>query len=71
MMAGNAEDYLAHIDLDPCVIINCASLHCRKRFAVGKGFAAEVVIGQEGIVFFFCSQACYLRDVPTECCPRA
>ena len=70
-MTANAAEYLAHTDLDPSTVLNCASLACRERFVVAKGFAAELVVRQQGVVIFFCSQAWHLREVPTKHCGSA
>jgi hypothetical protein len=40
-------------------------------FVVAKGFAADLVVGQQGVVIFFCSQACHLREVPAKHCGSA
>jgi hypothetical protein len=71
MTAGDAAQYLPHMGLDPMRVVTCPAPTCPNTFALVDGFAIEAIVGERVSIVFFCSPACYLNEVPVDCCARA
>ena len=71
MTMADASQYLPHMGLDPMRVVACAAPTCPHTFALVDGFAIEAIVGDRVSVVFFCSPACYLNEVPVDCCARA
>ena len=71
MTVTDTAQYLRHMGLDPTLVVTCAAFTCRNTFALADGFAIEAIVGNDVSVIFFCSGACYLNEVPVDCCARA
>jgi hypothetical protein len=70
-MTADASQYLPHMGLDPMSVVTCATPTCPHTFALANGFAIEAMVGNRVSIIFFCSSACYLNEVPVDCCARA
>jgi hypothetical protein len=71
MTIGDASRYLPHMGLEPTRVVACATPTCQHTFAVVDGFAIEAIVRDKVSIVFFCSPACYLNEVPVDCCARA
>jgi hypothetical protein len=71
MRTTNASKYLPQMGLDPLTMVSCAAAKCETSFVLVSGFAIEAFVGKEASIAFFCSAACFLHEVPVNCCARA
>ena len=71
MRTINASKYLPQMGVDPLTVVGCAAAKCEICFALVSGFAIEATVGEEASIAFYCSAACFLDEVPVNCCARA
>jgi hypothetical protein len=71
MTTTDASKYLPHMGLNPSKVVGCAAPECQNSFALVNAFPVEVIVGERVSIAFFCSAACYLNEVPLNCCARA
>ena len=71
MITTDALRYLPQMGLDPSRVVGCAGAKCQNSFALANGFAVEAIIAEKFSIAFFCSAACYLNEIPSNCLARA
>jgi len=71
MIITDASKCLLQLGLDPLKVVGCAAEQCQSSFALVNGFVIEAIVGDEASIAFFCSPACYLNEIPVDCCARA
>ena len=71
MIFTAASKYLPHLGVDPLTVVGCAAAKCQSSFALVNGFGIEAFFGEDASIAFFCSAACFLNEVPMNCCARA
>ena len=70
-MTTHASKYLPHMGLDPRTVVYCAGANCQNYFPLAHRFAIEAIAGDVPSIAFFCSAACYLNEISTDCCAKA
>ena len=70
MTTTDASKYLPQMGLNPSMVVGCAAANCPNSFALANGFAIEAIVGEKASIAFFCSAACYLNEIPLNCCAR-
>ena len=71
MIAADALKYLPQMGLDPSRVVGCAGAKCQNLFTLANGFAVEAIVAEKLSIAFFCSAACYLNEIPSNCLARA
>jgi hypothetical protein len=71
MRSHEALQYLPPRGLPPTLEVECASAHCGKRMMLAHAVAFPALIDGSVLMAFFCSERCYLEEIPRHCCCQA